>query len=76
MPEENVAQAKHGAVVLKGEMRQAAIDGDCQNYDVERGFTRHIIDENGDGCGGIVIKLRQQCILNHIRMLLWDRDLR
>jgi BTB/POZ domain-containing protein 9 len=76
VPEENVAHMKHGATVLKGEMRTAILDGDVQNYDVERGFTRHIIDENGDGGGGIVIKLRQQCILNHIRMLLWDRDLR
>ena len=57
-------------------MKQAAIDGDSANYDVERGFTRHIIDEGGEGSEGIVIKLRQQCILNHIRMLLWDRDLR
>ncbi len=45
-----------GATVLKGEMRQAVLDGDVQNYDVERGFTRHIIDENGDGGGGIVIR--------------------
>jgi len=57
-------------------MRQAILDGDIQNYDVERGFTRHVIEEGGDGSGGIVIRLRQQCILNHIRMLLWDRDLR
>ena len=75
VPEENVASLKHGAQVLKGEMRQALLDGDHQNYDVERGFTRHIIDEQGES-GGIVIKLRQQCILNYIRMLLWDRDLR
>lgn len=76
MPEENVAHMKHGATVLKGEMRQAVLDGDVQNYDVERGFTRHAIEENGEGSSGIVIKFRQQCILNHIRMLLWDRDLR
>lgn len=76
MPEENVAHMKHGATVLKGEMRQAVLDGDTTNYDVERGFTRHMIDETGEGNGGIVIKLRQQCILNHVRMLLWDRDLR
>jgi len=67
---------KHGASVLKGEMRQAVLDGDIQNYDVERGFTRHVIDEAGDSGGGIVIKLRQQSILNNIRILLWDRDLR
>lgn len=40
VPEENVAHMKHGATVLKGEMRQAVLDGDVQNYDVERGFTR------------------------------------
>ena len=76
VPEENVAHIKHGASVLKGEMRQAVLDGDIQNYDVERGFTRHVIEEAGDGGGGIVIKLRQQSILNNIRILLWDRDLR
>jgi len=83
VPEENVAHAKHGATVLKGEMRQAILDGDVQNYDVERGFTRHIIEDNAVAglcsdvsSGGIVIRLKQQCILNHIRMLLWDKDLR
>jgi len=76
VPDENVAHVKHGATVLKGEMRQALLDGDVSNYDVERGFTRHIIDEGNEGANCIVVKLRQQCILNHIRLLLWDRDLR
>ena len=41
---------------------------------MERGFSRHPIDESQDK--GIIIKLGNQCIINHIRMLLWDRDQR
>jgi len=69
-----VAQPRHGAAVLVGEVKQALLDGDTKNYDMERGFTRHPIDESQDK--GIVIKLGMQCIINHIRMLLWDRDQR
>lgn len=55
-------------------MRTALLDGDCSNYDMERGYTRHAINEAGDN--GILIKLGKQFIVNHINMLLWDRDLR
>uniref|UniRef100_T1IHV1 BTB/POZ domain-containing protein 9 n=1 Tax=Strigamia maritima TaxID=126957 RepID=T1IHV1_STRMM len=72
MPEENVASPKHGTQVLHGEMRAALLDGDFKNYDMERGFTRHPIDDN-DG-QGILLKLGFPCIINQIRMLLWDRD--
>jgi len=64
-----VANIQKGASIIKGEMRQAVLDGDIQNYDVERGFTRHVIDEAGDAGGGIILKLGQQSILNHIRIL-------
>lgn len=74
MPEENVASPKLGAQVLHGEMRPALLDGDSQNYDMERGFTRHPIDDNNGQ--GILIKLGSPCIINHMRMLLWDRDTR
>ena len=74
IPEENVAQPKHGAEVLYGEVKQAMLDGDSKNYDMERGFSRHPIDESQDK--GIIIKLGMQCIVNHIKMLLWDRDQR
>ena len=75
LPEENVAQPKHGAQVLFGEVKQALLDGDSKNYDMERGFSRHPIDE-AQTDKGIVIRLGMQCIINHIKMLLWDRDQR
>lgn len=74
MPEENVASPKHGAQVLHGELRSALLDGDVHTYDMERGFTRHPIDDNSGQ--GILVMLGRQCIINHMRMLLWDRDMR
>ncbi|KAG1654457.1 BTB/POZ domain-containing protein 9 [Nymphon striatum] len=74
MPEENIASVKHGADVIAGEMRSALLDEDMENYDMEKGFTRHPIDDNNGQ--GILIKLGMQCIINHIKMLLWDRDTR
>ena len=72
VPEENVATTKHGASVIVGEARQALLDGDTSNYDMERGFTRHPIDDTNEK--GIIVKLGMQCIINHLRMLLWDKD--
>ncbi|XP_035227045.1 BTB/POZ domain-containing protein 9-like [Stegodyphus dumicola] len=74
MPEENVASPKHGAQVLHGELRSALLDGDVHTYDMERGFTRHPIDDNNGQ--GILVMLGRQCIINHMHMLLWDRDIR
>lgn len=74
MPEENVAFAKHGAQVLHGELKNALLDGDVHTYDMERGFTRHPIDDNNGQ--GILVMLGRQCIINHMKMLLWDRDAR
>ncbi|XP_077997835.1 BTB/POZ domain-containing protein 9-like [Glandiceps talaboti] len=73
--EDNVATIRHGSQVIRGEMKAALLDGDSTNYDLDRGFTRHPIDEP-TGNGGIVIKLGKPCIINTIRMLLWDRDMR
>lgn len=76
MPEENVASPspKNGAQVLHGDMRSALLDGDSHNYDMERGFTRHPIDDNNGQ--GILVMLGRPCIINHMRLLLWDRDMR
>jgi len=71
---ENVASLRHGAQVIRGEMKTALLDGDSTNYDLDRGFTRHPIDDNSGL--GIVIRLGQPSIINGIRMLLWDRDMR
>lgn len=73
-PDQNIATMRHGAQVIRGEMKASLLDGDCQNYDLDRGFTRHPIDENNGG--GIVIKLALPSIINNIKMLLWDRDMR
>lgn len=35
--DENVANARHGAEVLLGEMRSYLLDGDTENYDMEKG---------------------------------------
>ena len=71
MPEVNVAHARMGAQVLHGEMRTALFDGDTRNYDMEMGFTIHPTE---DGNAGIVVRLGNPCIINHIKILLWDRD--
>jgi BTB/POZ domain-containing protein 9 len=72
--DENVATIRHGAQVIRGEMKTALLDGDSTTYDLDRGFTRHPIDESV--APGIVVRLGQPCIINSIRMLLWDRDMR
>ncbi|CAH1791881.1 unnamed protein product [Owenia fusiformis] len=74
LPEENVATLRHGATVLRGEMKAALLDGDTTNYDLDRGFSRHPIDENNGQ--GILIKLNTPSIINCIKVLLWDRDMR
>ena len=74
VPGENVAVPSKSAQVLQGEMRSNLLDGNTGNYDMDRGFTRHPIDDNSGQ--GILIKLGMQCIINHMRMLLWDKDQR
>ncbi len=69
-----MASLKHGTHVLKGEMKSALLDGNSVDYDMERGYTRHSIRISDDP--GILIKLGTQCIVNHIKILLWDKDLR
>lgn len=72
--DENVAHPMHGAQVLQGEMRSYLLNGDTNNYDMERGYTRHTITDTQEH--GILIKLGTQYIINHVKMLLWDRDMR
>lgn len=54
MPELNVATSLHNATVIEGELKTALLNGDMQNYDMERGFTRHPIEP---GNPGIVVQL-------------------
>ena len=69
-----MATLRSGAVVVKGEMKASLLDGDNVNYDLDRGFTRHPIDDNNGQ--GIIIKLANPYIINTVKMLLWDRDMR
>ncbi|XP_034107142.1 BTB/POZ domain-containing protein 9 [Drosophila albomicans] len=73
-PEENVATAKFMSRCIQGECRSALLDGDVTSYDMEHGYTRHCISDCNDD--GIVVELGTMCMINHIRMLLWDRDSR
>ncbi|RZF39905.1 hypothetical protein LSTR_LSTR010533 [Laodelphax striatellus] len=80
LPEENMAHPKYGTQVVQGEMRSALLNGDTVNYDMERGYTRHTISGDKTAAAAndqaILIKLGKQAIVNHVKMLLWDRDLR
>lgn len=69
--EENVATLEHGAKVLTGEQRQQLLEQKTpRSYDADHGFTRHNIDDPT----GITIELGGPFILNHIVLLLWDKD--
>ncbi len=41
-------------------------------YDMEKGYTRHSINDSNSEC--IMVELGKICIINHIKILLWDRD--
>ena len=60
-----------GEVAPGGNLKTALLDGETKNFDMERGFTRHPIDDREDR--GIVVKLGMPCIINHLRLLLWDK---
>ncbi|VEN59514.1 unnamed protein product [Callosobruchus maculatus] len=72
--DENVASPRLGSKVISGELMEYLLDGDYYTYDMEKGYTRHAI--SGPGDHGIIVKLGTPSIINHIRMLLWDRDIR
>lgn len=54
-------------------MRSALLEFDSSGFDLERGCTRHQINDND---GGIMIKLGHPTIINFMKMQLWDKDLR
>ncbi|XP_043193007.1 BTB/POZ domain-containing protein 9-like [Amphibalanus amphitrite] len=75
LPDENVCTPRHGAQTVRGDMRSFLLNGDTSAFDMERGFTRHAIDDAcSDNC--IEVRLGMPCIINHIKMLLWDKDMR
>ncbi|XP_002121668.4 BTB/POZ domain-containing protein 9-like [Ciona intestinalis] len=74
--DENIATAQHGAQVVQGEMCASLLDGDSGNHDLDRGYTRHDINDekNGPKERCIKVKLGQPSIINRIKLLLWDKD--
>lgn len=60
-----------GSLTIQGEIRAALLDGDTQTYDMEKGYARHSI--SADNYQGMVVELGTISIINHIKILLWDR---
>lgn len=73
IPDENLATLNYGARAICGKDAEFLIDGDTKNYDMERGYASHIIDDDSE-C--LMIEFGTVYILNHLKMLLWDRDIR
>ncbi|XP_065364039.1 BTB/POZ domain-containing protein 9 [Calliphora vicina] len=71
-PEENVATAKFVSRMIQGECRAELLNGDVTTYDMEKGYSRHCITDTNEMA--IVVELGTACIINHIKILLWDRD--
>ncbi|CAF4482884.1 unnamed protein product, partial [Rotaria sp. Silwood2] len=69
---ENIATKAYDAQVIEGEVKQSLLDGDVINYDLDRGYTRHLIDDVHNIC----VKLDGPSIINHMKLLLWDKDTR
>ena len=71
--EQNIATPSHRALVLTGEPRHDLLGPKTsRNYDMDRGFTKHSIDDDT----GITIELGEPSIVNHIVLRLWDKDAR
>lgn len=73
-PNENIASNRNQALVIKGDFRSALLDGDVTNYDFDKGFTYHPIDDANQNA--IIVKLGSPSIFNEIKLLLWDKDIR
>ncbi|XP_055524269.1 BTB/POZ domain-containing protein 9 [Wyeomyia smithii] len=74
-PEENVACKEFNSRTIQGEYRPALLDGDTNSYDMDKGYTRHSISDTPTA-QGIIVELGKMFIINHIKILLWDRDSR
>uniref|UniRef100_A0A1B0AIK8 BTB/POZ domain-containing protein 9 n=1 Tax=Glossina pallidipes TaxID=7398 RepID=A0A1B0AIK8_GLOPL len=71
-PKENVATAKFASRTIHGECPTQLLNGDITSYDMEKGYTRHCMSDANDS--GVVVELGTICLINHIKILLWDRD--
>uniref|UniRef100_A0A1B0AFL5 F5/8 type C domain-containing protein n=1 Tax=Glossina pallidipes TaxID=7398 RepID=A0A1B0AFL5_GLOPL len=70
--EENVSIEKFHSHTTHGEYPAQLLSGDVISHDMKKGYTRHSISEtNGNG---IMVELGTICLINHIKIFLWDRD--
>eukprot|EP00794_Sanderia_malayensis_P019817 gene19817-21756_t len=71
--DENLAQHCYGAEVLTGEMKESLLEATSSSYDLEKGYTRHVIQEDAVG---IIVDLGKPSIINTVKLSLWDLDTR
>ncbi|XP_037027772.1 BTB/POZ domain-containing protein 9 [Bradysia coprophila] len=74
-PEENVAAHRFGSKMIAkdpNEYRPELLDDNHSPYDMEKGYTRHTITDRNDD--GIIVELGTISIINHVKILLWDKD--
>ncbi|EDW83231.2 uncharacterized protein Dwil_GK19118 [Drosophila willistoni] len=70
--EKNVATAEYSARCTEGVDCSNLLNGDVINYTEDTGYTYHTISEGKDNA--IVVELGAMYNINHIRLLLWDKD--
>uniref|UniRef100_A0A0N5AMB9 BTB domain-containing protein n=1 Tax=Syphacia muris TaxID=451379 RepID=A0A0N5AMB9_9BILA len=73
LPNINVATSTYNARVINGEGGIRFLNSDTCRYDMEHSVVSHLIHENSQG---IVVELDRPYNINHLRLLLWDRDQR
>lgn len=75
-PEQNVATQEFGSKAIQGQLISALLDGDTQSYDMEKGYASHSINPANEKNGiGMIVELGTISIINHIKLLLWDRGM-
>ena len=67
-----MATPQRDACTVEGQVKEALLNGDTENYNGENGYTTHTITR--DRSKSIVVQLGRPYIVNCITMLLWDKD--
>ena len=73
VPEENVATHQHGTMCIEGTMKETLLNGDHENYNMDYGYTLHMInDTNDEGITGMWLCARSMCSHSYyIHSLYW-----
>lgn len=73
LPNVNVATKAYNATIIYGDGAHPLLNGDASQYDLERGVISHSINEK---TRGIIVELGRPFTINHIRLLLCEREQR